>query len=208
MTISEFKKLNMTQLDVLMEVGNIGSGNAATALSTMLNCKVMMQIPSIRLLDLAKTPMYLGGENNVVAGVLVRVHGDIQGMMFHAYQKDYINQLLGGFLGMSIESLDELDEMAKSVLNEVANITSAAYVNALSLLTNMTIDILPPEQHITTIGELVQIPRQELGDLSNDVLLLDQDLFLGEDSVEGNMIFIPEKDSLNVLLDKLGIEVL
>jgi len=208
MTISEFRKLNMTQLDVLMEVGNIGSGNAATALSNMLNCKVMMQIPSIRLLDFAKTPKYLGGESNVVAGVLVRVHGDIQGMMFHAFQKNYINQLLGGFLGMHIESLDELDEMGKSMLNEVANITSAAYVNALSTLTNMTIDILPPEQHITTIGELVKIPRQELSDLSDEVLFLDQDLFLGEDNVEGNMIFIPQKDSLEVLLDKLSIKLL
>lgn len=206
MTIAEFRKLNMAQLDVLMEVGNIGSGNAATALSTMLSSKIMMQIPSIRLLDFAKTPKYLGGEDNVVAGVLVRVNGDIHGMMFHAFQKDFINQLLGGFLGSHIDSLDELDEMGKSVLNEVANITSAAYVNALSLLTDMVIDIMPPEQHITTIGELVKIPREELSDLSQDVLFLEQDLFLDNGNVEGNMIFIPQKDSLEVLLERLEIK--
>ena len=37
--------------DVLKELGNIGAGNATTALSQMIQCKVDMKVPQVRLLD-------------------------------------------------------------------------------------------------------------------------------------------------------------
>lgn len=207
MAIEEFKQLDMVQVDALMEVGNIGSGNAATALSTMLNCRIMLNIPSVRLLDFEKTPQYLGGPHNQVIGVMVRVTGDIKGMMFHAIQKDFVNKLLGNFLGQQLDSLNDIDDMGRSVISEVANITSATYVNALAQMTGLMIDILPPEQFVEEVGKIIEIPQKELSDISKQVLLIDQNLLMDKEEVRGNMIFIPQAESLNVLLGKLGIKI-
>ena len=39
------EELNTVQYDVLKEIGNIGAGNATTALAKMLNTKVDMRVP-------------------------------------------------------------------------------------------------------------------------------------------------------------------
>ena len=38
--------------DVLKELGNIGAGNATTALAQMLQCRIDMTVPQVRLLSL------------------------------------------------------------------------------------------------------------------------------------------------------------
>ena len=45
----DLDQLNDMQFDVLREIGNIGAGNATTALSTMLNIKVDMSVPNVAL---------------------------------------------------------------------------------------------------------------------------------------------------------------
>ena len=44
--------INNMQYDVLREIGNIGAGNATTALSQMINAKVSMNVPKVELLSL------------------------------------------------------------------------------------------------------------------------------------------------------------
>ena len=46
----EFEKLNNIQIDALKEIGNIGAGNAATSLSTLLNKRINMTVPNIFIL--------------------------------------------------------------------------------------------------------------------------------------------------------------
>ena len=48
----DLEKLEDSQFDVLKEIGNIGAGNATTALATMLNIKVDMSVPNVALLHL------------------------------------------------------------------------------------------------------------------------------------------------------------
>ena len=66
-------------LDVLREIGNIGAGNAMTALSQMLQSKVDMQVPQVRLLEFSEVGAMVGGEEQLMVGVLLGVEGDITG---------------------------------------------------------------------------------------------------------------------------------
>lgn len=45
-----YNRFEAFELDVLREVGNIGAGNAVTALSTLLNKPVDMAVPKVSLL--------------------------------------------------------------------------------------------------------------------------------------------------------------
>lgn len=75
------EKVSETYLDVLKEIGNIGAGNAMTALSQMLNCKVDMKVPQVKLLDFNEVGAMMGGEEQVMVGVFLGVEGDITGSM-------------------------------------------------------------------------------------------------------------------------------
>ena len=67
--------------DVLKEIGNIGAGNATTALAQLLQCKVDMKVPQIRLLDFSEVGAAIGGEEQLMAGVYLIVEGEITGSM-------------------------------------------------------------------------------------------------------------------------------
>lgn len=51
MALSDYTQLNAMQLDMLREIGNIGTGNAATSLAQMLMRPVNIRVPSINILD-------------------------------------------------------------------------------------------------------------------------------------------------------------
>ena len=74
-------ELNEMHVSVLTEIGNIGSGNAATALASLLNTFVDIEIPNIHLPNFEDVPKFLGGADNMALGLTVNLTGDIQGMM-------------------------------------------------------------------------------------------------------------------------------
>ena len=86
------KNLNMDELtnqyyDVLKELGNIGAGNATTALAQMIGCKVDMSVPKVQLLDFNKLGELVGGEDELMVGIYLQVEGDIEGSMMFIQKK-------------------------------------------------------------------------------------------------------------------------
>ena len=65
METAEVQGIPSTYFDVLKELGNIGAGNAMTALSEMLGSRVDMDVPQVQLLDFKDVGEFLGGEEVV-----------------------------------------------------------------------------------------------------------------------------------------------
>lgn len=82
-----FDNLDNIQIDVLREIGNIGSGNAATALAKMLNKRVNMDVPQVKVLQFQEVSDILGGAEIPVVGLLLRVTGDISGSIMFILEK-------------------------------------------------------------------------------------------------------------------------
>ena len=142
-------ELSMEQLtheyfDVLKELGNIGAGNATTALAELINCKVDMMVPQVRLLEFSELGDLLGGEEQVLVGIYLQVEGDVDGsMMFTLPQESamhLVNKLMAGMLGIPEKPIEEMEfgEMEVSAMKEVGNIITGAYLNALSTLKNIS----------------------------------------------------------------------
>lgn len=74
-----FERVTTEYYDVLKELGNIGAGNATTALAQMLQTKVDMKVPQVRLLDFKDVGVVMGGEEQLVVGIYLAVEGDITG---------------------------------------------------------------------------------------------------------------------------------
>lgn len=196
-------EMSHTYYDVLKEIGNIGAGNATTALAQMLNCKVEMKVPQVKLLSFSEVGILMGGEEQLMAGIYLLVEGDINGSIMFLLEYHSARNLVAKLMGMECEGT-EFTEMEKSALKEIGNIITGAYLNSLSTLTGLTIYPSVPDLSIDMAGAILSVPAIEFGTLG-DKLLLIQTQFTDELELDGYFILIPDMESYDKILSSLGM---
>ena len=189
--------------DVLKEIGNIGAGNATTALAQMLQCKVDMKVPQVKLLDFGEVGTLMGGEEQIMAGIYLCVEGDITGSIMFLLKKDAAKHLVSKPMGMDLPG-EDLDEIGTSALKEIGNIITGAYLNSLSTLTNLKIYPSVPDLTIDMAGAILSVPAIEFGTLGDKILLI-QTQFTDDCELDGFFILVPDLESYGKILGALGI---
>lgn len=189
--------------DVLKELGNIGAGNATTALAQLLNCKVDMQVPQVRLLDFKELGAAVGGEERLVAGIYLGVEGDITGHIMFFLEKGSARHLVSKLMGMELAG-EEFSEMEISALKEIGNIITGAYLNSLATITNMMIYPSVPDICIDMAGAILSVPAIEFGAVGDKILMI-QTRFLDDTDLEGYFILVPDLESYGKILRSLGM---
>lgn len=198
-------KYDNVQLDVMREIGNIGAGNACTALSVLLGTMIDMSVPKVHLVDSKMATEYFGGESTVVLGLKVDITDDFSGVMLHVVQKRFAERIINTFYPKEIEDLANLDEMDSSVLNEMANITSGAYANALASLTGFFVNIGTPLQTPGKLVDVMMVPINEIVGPDGQLLIVDEVFTINEENLSSNMILALDKPSMEKLFEKLGV---
>lgn len=194
-----------TYMDVLQEIGNIGAGNAMTALSQMLQCKVDMKVPQVKLLEFNEVGALMGGEEQVMVGIYLAVEGDITGSIMFLVEKASAKHLVNKvMMGFGTSEGDDLNEMEMSAMKEVSNIITGAYLNSLSTLTNLKIYPSPPDLTMDMAGAILSVPAIEFGILGDNLLLI-QSQFYDDIEIDGYFILIPDLESYGKILSSLGI---
>lgn len=200
------ERVTETYYDVLKELGNIGAGNAMTALSQMLQCKVDMKVPQVRLLEFSEVGEMMGGEELIMVGVFLGVEGDITGSMMFMVEEQTARHLIQKItMGMLPEG-NEFEEMGLSAMKEVGNIITGAYLNSLSTLTNLKIFPTPPALTVDMAGAILSVPAIQFG-IFGDKILLIQSQFHDEIQLDGYFILIPDMESYAKILTSLGLPV-
>ena len=207
MGFKNIEELDTMHLDVLRELGNIGSGNAATSLATLMNKEININVPNVRILDFNEVAEYVGGPEKVVMGLLITLEGDINGMILYILDDDFAKNVVKAFFGTDFTALVDLGEMERSAFNEIGNIMAGAYVNALSSMTGMTINISTPAICVDMAGAILNVPSVKFAEVGDKVLFIDDSFGVGDymQKVKSNMILVPEMESLNNLFTRLGI---
>ena len=201
-------QLNDMQYDVLREIGNIGAGNATTALSQMLNQKMDMSVPKVALVPFNEISDVMGAEDQTVVGIMLGFEGDVEGMMMFLFDTRSAHHLVNTLMMRDkedgVEEGADFTDMDMSALNEIGNIVSGSYLTAISKLTNLKMISTVPEMTIDMIGALLSVPASEFGKYG-DKLLLIQSQFGELDFVNGYFLMIPELHSYDKLLASLGM---
>ena len=204
----DLEKLEDSQFDVLKEIGNIGAGNATTALATMLNIKVDMSVPNVALLPFDNISSVIGSEEQTVVGILLEIQGDIDGMMMFLFDMKSAHHLVNSLMMRDVHQdengMADFSEMEMSALNEIGNIVSGSYLSALSGLTGMKMVSSVPALSIDMLGALLSVPAIEFGKYG-DKLLMIQSEFGEDDFVTGYFLLIPELESYDKILTSLGM---
>lgn len=191
--------------DVLRELGNIGAGNATTALAQMMQCKVDMAVPKVQLLEFKELGEAMVGEETVMAGIYLGIDGDIKGSIMFLLEKDAAKHLVGKLMGMESEG-EEFSEMEFSALKEVGNIITGSYLNSLSSITNLAIYPSVPDLTVDMAGAILSVPAIEFAALGDRMLMI-QTQFFDEIVLDGYFILIPDLDSYGRMLTALGINI-
>lgn len=201
-------KLDTVQYDVLKEIGNIGAGNATTALSKLIDSKVDMRVPKVNLLGFSELAASIGSEEEPMVGILLSLSEDIEGMMLFMIDlessRKLLNLLLANMGAQPVGQGEEFNEMHLSALNEIGNIITGAYLSALSNLTKLNIVASVPHLQIDMAGAILSLPAIEFGKIGDKVLYIET-TFNEESDINGYFILVPELDSYDVILSSLGI---
>ena len=197
------EKMSNQYFDVLKEIGNIGAGNATTALAQLMQCKVDMSVPQVKLLEFKEMGEMMGGEEVIMAGIYLGIEGDITGSIMFLLEKQAARHLVDKLMGMENVG-DEFSEMEFSALKEVGNIITGADLNSLSSLTNLVIYPSIPDLTVDMAGAILSVPAIQFGELGDKMLMI-QTQFFDERVLEGYFILVPDLNSYGKILSALGL---
>ncbi len=198
-------EFTQAEMDVLKEVGTIGSGNAATVLASMLGQRIPITVPEARFLPLSEVVTALGGPEREVVGILLGVSGLAPGTIIFLLGIDDAQILSQKLLGAPSETPGQLSEMEQSALSEVTNILSGGYLNALSQFTSLTFEPTPPAFAHDMAGALVDAVLAEVGLVSDYALFIETNFTADQDGLSGHFFLIPSPDGLERILQALGV---
>ncbi|WP_033829416.1 chemotaxis protein CheC [Bacillus andreraoultii] len=206
--------LNTIQLDILREIGNIGAGNAATALSELLNKKIEMNVPRVQVVSFDEMMELVGGPDEVVAAVFLQIDGDLTGNMFFLLPVKKATIFIQQLTGMMDFSFDNpsIPEIALSAFQEMGNILAGSYLSALSDFLQMKLLPSVPAVGIDMFGAIISFGLIEISQVSDYAIVIDtevKDPYTKNDTetFKGHFFLLPDPDSFAKLFKKLGVEV-
>ena len=210
MSSSNEKDRMIKHLDVFKEIGNIGAGNAASALAGLLNKRITMSVPDASVLPFQSILEVMDGPETLVSGMLVDVSGDLNG---------YILLILGMKDAMSMVALAlqepprdtmaadfELSDLESDTLAEIANILVGSFLSAISSFTGLHVTPSVPQLAIDMLGAIISIATIEYGKIGDDVLFLKTQFTDLEGEIAGHFFLIPDYSSYKILIKSLGLE--
>jgi chemotaxis protein CheC len=197
------------QLDILREIGNIGSGNAATALAQLLNAKIDMNVPQVNILPFAEVPDLVGGADLHVVGLFLIATGSAPASILFLLPVDKACLLVDMLMGKKWGNTDpsNLSDMDISALMELGNIICATYLNALAMFTQLDFRPSVPALGIDMAGAILNAVLAQFAAVADHVLVLETEFKRDEQEIVGHFFLLPEPGSLDVILASLGVSL-
>lgn len=190
--------------DILEEIGNIGTGNAVTALSSIIGGNFDVELPKIRIIHYQETPELLGGAETIKTGLLLKLDGELSGMLMFLLDEDFTKIMLNALLGEEERDLTAMDEMCRSAVCEMGNVMCCSYINALAQLMDAKIHVSVPDMCCDMAGALLSVPMAHFANLSDELILIENKFSTEKWSFNSNVLFLPELESLEKILETLG----
>jgi len=205
--MQDISELRKDQLDALREVGNIGSGNACTALAQFLNRKIDMNVPQAKILPLNEMSTLIGGPEEMVIGIFLKVMGNISGRFLLLIPETTGVKLMQTLIpGSTVMKAAAMNDLETSCMREVGNILAGAFLNALSVLTRTPMLNSLPSMAFDMAGALIDSVIADMAAVSDHVLMIETSFIESDENLKIHIFLMPDINSLGHLLDQLGVK--
>lgn len=207
----EYTDLTSEQMDVLREIGNIGAGNAATSMSKLINKKIDMQVPSVRVVEYDEMMEMIGGPEEIIVAIYFRILGDAPGTVYFILsteEAEYLVSQITNDVKLNLFNDGPINELAISVLEEVGNILTGSYLSALSDFTNINMQPSIPHLSVDMAGAVLTVGLLELSQVTDYAIIIDTKINHHDSTngIRGNFFLLPDPDSFKKIFKALGIE--
>ncbi|MBR6014045.1 MAG: chemotaxis protein CheC [Selenomonadaceae bacterium] len=198
--------LTPIQLDALREIGNVGAGNSATALSQIINKRIDMNVPKVALVPIESVPDLVGGPDTIVVGVFLRIYGKAPGNVLFLLPQKSAFYLVDTLMGREHGTTQSLDFMDESALMEIGNILSGAYLNAFFSFTHISMLPSIPALAMDMAGAILNIILVQLGQMGDQAMVIETEFLAEDDGISGHFFLVPDPGSLGILIKAVGVE--
>lgn len=202
MSINSFADFTEMHTSFLQEIGNMGAGNAATALSDMVTAPTDISVPTVKIVSSAEGCKLVDMLSGRTAAYLVTLCGDLKGSLLFVIPFAFVERLVQTYFpGISIKSKADMDEMATSVVREMVNIVAASYANNFAMISGFMVDISVPEA--TTAPSMGIMAQQLIG--TQALCFINNTLEIVDCKKNFNVLFFPELETIKKFMGKIGI---
>jgi Chemotaxis protein CheC, inhibitor of MCP methylation len=199
------KDLDQTHFDVLKEIGNIGAGHAATALSQLVSEKIEMTVPDVSITPLGEVSDILGGAEREVVGIYLRVFGDAPGKIIFLFSIQEARAIVDMILRRPQGTTAEFQDFEQSTIKEIGNIMTGAYLHALTRLTGLQQLSSVPSFACDMAGAIINTALIDLGMIGDYALMIETQFSLTDRKINGHFFLVPDPGSLEIILGALGV---
>lgn len=195
-------KLKLTELqkDTLREVGTIGAGHAATALSQLVDRKILIDVPRLEIIPIEQMPEFMGGPEKLAAAVRIRVLGNITGTILYIIPRDDALLIVDMLKGEKAGKTKTIGDLEKVLLKQTGNLLAVAYLNALTRLTDLAVLPSQPSFAFDMIGAILGSVIVDESLKIEQAVVIDTDFIEVSRKIKGRLIFLPSREALNALL--------
>ncbi len=197
--------LSEFHLDALREVGNIGAGHAATALSQLMDKPVGLSYPELDLVPFGDVPHVLGGPEKLVGAVYSRLLGDIKGGILFMAERDSSLALCDLMHSHPVGTTKSFGHAEEALFTHVASIIAAAYLAAIARMADLNVLPATPQFAFDMSGAILEVATAEIGMKTESALLVRTSFYDEDTTVDAVLLFLPDPDSLDVILGRLGV---
>lgn len=206
MSDSPLTNLSEAQIDALKEVGNIGAGHAATALSQLIKKKIMITVPTAKVIGLNEVPNLIGDANSIVAGIIMNVLGDVTAKILLLLTRESALSLADMLLQKKVGSSKVLSEVGNSAIKETGNILSGAYMNALNEFLGLMLLPSVPNLVFDMASAILTSISEGFEGMSDKILSIETQFSEpNEQAIKGYLLLIPDIASVKVLLQAIKV---
>jgi chemotaxis protein CheC len=198
-------ELTPSQMDALKEVGNIGAGHGATALSQLLGKRIHITVPRANVIPLSQVPGLVGDPQTLVAGLTLSILGDATGKIVLLFPRDSALHLADMLLKQPVGTSKILNEMGHSALKEAGNILTGAYLSALNEFLGMLLLISVPSLVFDMAGALLATVTQGMED-STKVICIETKFIDSTEVIGGYFILVPDAVSLRAIFQAIKVK--
>ncbi len=199
-------ELKELQRSALLEIGSIGAGHAATALSELVDQKVMIAVPRLQVVPVHEVPNLLGGPEELVAAIYVRVMGDVPGSMLFLVPRESAISLVDLLQGHDVGTTRVISDTDEELLKQTGNILAMAYLNSLTRLTDLIFLPAPPAFAFDMVGAILDNIMAEAGMVAEHAIVVSTEFLHIAERVDAMLFFLPKPETLQVILSHLGVE--
>jgi len=184
-------------------MGNIGAGNAATALSQLLGKDVSLSVPKVLMVPVDKMVDRIESKNEIVAAVYLKIFGDITGRALMIFPQNKVFLIVDLLMRRVLGTTKDFGENEQSALKEIGNILISSYMNAIAKLMGLNSVPSVPALAVDMVEAIFQTVSAEIAETGSEALLIETDMVEETAKIQATVFLIPDEESMRKILKAL-----